>query len=208
MVIDQGKQLIGHGHDTNDLQPGAPGHPSDPAITPAPDERHANFTALSHPAVTIGASPVLTLSNTARTIPGGTMSSQLNPYLNFNGTTRQALEFYASVFGGDLTLSTFGSMGMEGPDSEKIMHGALVTDAGYTIMAADVPAHMEYAPPAGFAVSISGDDGDALRGYFEQLAAGGTTEMPLQKQAWGDEFGMCTDSFGIQWMVDVTAPEA
>jgi PhnB protein len=136
------------------------------------------------------------------------MSSQLNPYLNFNGTTRQALEFYASVFGGDLTLSTFGSMGMEGPDSEKIMHGALVTDAGYTIMAADVPAHMEYATPAGFAVSISGDDGDALRGYFEQLAAGGTTEMPLQKQAWGDEFGMCTDGFGIQWMVDITAPEA
>jgi PhnB protein len=124
------------------------------------------------------------------------MSSQLNPYLNFNGTTRQALEFYASVFGGDLTLSTFGSMGMEGPDSEKIMHGALTTEAGYTIMAADVPAHMEYAAPAGFAVSISGDDGDALRGYFEKLAAGGTTEMPLQKQVWGDEFGMCTTHAG------------
>jgi PhnB protein len=136
------------------------------------------------------------------------MSSQLNPYLNFNGTTRHALEFYAGVFGGELTLNTFGSLGMDGPDSERIMHGMLVTDAGYTIMAADVTSDMEYHAPAGITVSISGDDGDALRGYFEQLAAGGTTTMPLQKQVWGDEFGMCVDSFGVPWMVNITAPEA
>ena len=137
------------------------------------------------------------------------MTSRLNPYLNFDGTARQALEFYQGVFGGGLTLSTFGDMGMaDSPDAGKIMHGQLETDAGYTIMASDVPGHMEFHAPAGFSVSLSGDDGDALRGYFEQLAAGGTTGMPLQKQVWGDEFGMCTDKFGISWLVNISQPQA
>jgi len=113
------------------------------------------------------------------------------------------------VFGGELTLSTFGDMGMaDTPDAAKIMHGQLETDAGYTIMAADVPGHMEYQPAAGFSVSLSGDDGDALAGYFKQLAAGGTLAMPLAKQAWGDEFGMCVDQFGISWMVNISQPQA
>ena len=138
------------------------------------------------------------------------MASRLNPYLNFNGTARQALEFYHGVFGGELTLSTFGEMGAaaDASDADKIMHGQLETSAGYTIMAADVPSHMEFQGPAGFAVSLSGDDGDALRGYFEQLAAGGVTDMPLQKQSWGDEFGMCVDKFGISWLVNISQPQA
>ena len=135
------------------------------------------------------------------------MASQLNPYLNFNGTARQAMEFYRGVFGGDLTLSTFGELGAaEGADADKIMHGQLRASAGYTIMGADVPGHMEYQPPSGFAVSLSGDD-MALRGYFDKLAAGGTVTMPLQKQVWGDEFGMCADQFGIQWMVNIGQPQ-
>jgi PhnB protein len=137
------------------------------------------------------------------------MTSRLNPYLNFNGTARQALEFYRSVFGGELTLSTFADFGMaEAPDSGKIMHGQLETAAGYTIMAADVPSHMEFHPPAGFSVSLSGDDSDALRGYFEQLSAGGSVSMPMQKQVWGDEFGMCVDQFGIDWLVNISQPQA
>ena len=97
------------------------------------------------------------------------MASVLNPYLNFNGNARQALEFYNSVFGGNLNVSTFADFGTpkDAPDADKIMHGQLERDAGYTIMAADVPSHMEYHAPAGFSVSLSGDDGDALRGYFE-----------------------------------------
>ena len=133
------------------------------------------------------------------------MASRLNPYLNFDGNTRQALEFYHGVFGGELTLSTFGDMGAaDAPDAAKIMHGQLETEAGYTIMAADVPGHMQYQAPAGFSVSLSGDDGDALRGYFEKLAEGGTTAMPLEKQVWGDEFGMCTDKFGVPWLVNIS----
>jgi len=138
------------------------------------------------------------------------MASQLNPYLNFNGNARQALEFYADVFGGELTLSTFAQLGAapDSADANRIMHGMLLTDAGYTIMGADVTSDMEYRPTAGFSVSLSGDDADALRGYFEQLAGSGTVTMPLEKQVWGDEFGMCVDGFGVPWLVNISQPQA
>jgi PhnB protein len=137
-----------------------------------------------------------------------TMASRLNPYLNFNGNARQALEFYTSVFGGELTLSTFADLGnQDSPDADRIMHGQLETSAGYTIMAADVTSDMPYQPPAGIAVSLSGDD-DALHGYWDKLAAAGTVTMPLAKQVWGDEFGMCTDQFGVPWLVNISQPQA
>jgi PhnB protein len=132
------------------------------------------------------------------------MTSRLNPYLNFDGTARQALEFYTEVFGGSLTLSTFADYGThESAESEKIMHGQLDTDAGYTIMAADTPSGMEFHGMHGFGVSLSGDDGDLLRGYWEKLSVGGSVTMPMRKQVWGDEFGMCTDKFGVPWLVNV-----
>jgi PhnB protein len=138
------------------------------------------------------------------------MSSQLNPYLNFNGNARQALEFYTSVFGGDLSMNTFASFGNTGPDGERIMHGMLQTDAGYSIMAADVTSEMTYEAPAGFSISLSGDADSAgdLRGYFEKLAASGTVTMPLAKQVWGDEFGMCVDGYGIPWLVNIGQSQA
>ena len=137
------------------------------------------------------------------------MTSQLNPYLNFNGNARQALEFYASVFGGPLNLNTFADFGdKDSPMADKIMHGQLETEAGYTIMAADAPPGMESPGFHGFGVSLSGDDGDALRGYFEKLSDGGSVTMPMQKQAWGDEFGMVTDKFGVPWLVNVSQPQA
>jgi len=137
------------------------------------------------------------------------MASRLNPYLNFNGNARQALEFYARVFGGNLTLSTFAEFGAkDSPDADRIMHGTLETDAGYTIMGADVTSDMEYHPVAGCSVSLSGDDADALRGYWEKLSASGTTTMPLEKQAWGDEFGMCVDEFSVPWLVNISQAQA
>jgi PhnB protein len=136
------------------------------------------------------------------------MASRLNPYLNFNGNARQALEFYQSVFGGTLTVNTFADFGAaDAADADKIMHGQLETDAGYTIMAADLPGHMEYHPIEGCSVSLSGDDADLLHGYWEKLSASGSTMMPLQKQVWGDEFGMCTDRFGIPWLVNIGQPQ-
>ena len=136
------------------------------------------------------------------------MTSRLNPYLNFNGNARQAIEFYASVFGGEATFNTFADFGAkDSPDADRIMHGQLETGAGYTIMAADVTSDMEYHPMAGCSISLSGDDAGALRGYWEKLSASGTTTMPMQKQAWGDEFGMCVDGFGVPWLVNIGEPQ-
>ncbi|CAA9214701.1 MAG: PhnB protein; putative DNA binding 3-demethylubiquinone-9 3-methyltransferase domain protein [uncultured Blastococcus sp.] len=135
------------------------------------------------------------------------MSSRLNPYLGFATEARQALEFYREVFGGELTLSTFGEAGAAGgPDADKVMHGQLETPAGYLLMASDAPEGMELTVGSSISVSLSGDDGDELRRYFTGLAEGGTVTVPLEKQMWGDEFGMCTDRFGVAWMVNISQP--
>jgi PhnB protein len=137
------------------------------------------------------------------------MASRLNPYISFDGNARQAMEFYESVFGGTLAVNTFGEFGAkDSPDADKIMHGVLETSSGYTLMGADTPAGMEYKPGDNIAVSLSGDDADELRGYWEKLSGGGTVSVPLEKQMWGDEFGMCVDQFGITWMVNITQPQA
>ena len=131
------------------------------------------------------------------------MASRLNPYLSFDGSARQAMEFYKDVFGGELTLNTFGEFGQEGPDSDKIMHAQLEAPNGFALMAADTPSGMDYTPGNTMTVSLSGDD-EALRGYWEKLSSAGKVTMPLEKQAWGDEFGMCVDQFGVPWMVNIS----
>ncbi len=132
------------------------------------------------------------------------MASRLNPYISFDGNAKQAMEFYEQVFGGSLTLNTFGEFGEpDAPGADKIMHGMLETDNGFTLMGADTPPGMEYQPGNNMAVSLSGDDGDELRGYWEKLSDGGEVSVPLERQMWGDEFGMCTDKFGVAWMVNI-----
>ena len=137
------------------------------------------------------------------------MASRLNPYLSFADTARQAMEFYNDVFGGTLTLTTFGEFGnADAPEADKIMHAMLETSSGYTIMASDTPPGMEHKPGDNVQISLSGDDGDELRGYWEKLSDGGTVSVPLEKQMWGDEFGALVDRFGIPWMVNITQPQA
>ncbi|HZG96280.1 MAG TPA: VOC family protein [Mycobacteriales bacterium] len=133
------------------------------------------------------------------------MASRLNPYINFTGTARAALEFYQGVFGGTLRVSTFGEFGAPDPASaDQVMHGQLESDAGYTLMAADTPPGMEHTPGDNITVSLSGEDAAELRGYWEKLSDGGTVTVALEKQMWGDEFGMCIDRFGVPWMVNIT----
>lgn len=135
------------------------------------------------------------------------MPSRLNPYINFAGDARQAMEFYNNVFGGTLMLHTFADAGAaDSPDADKIMHGQLETDSGFTLMGADCPQGMEHNPGDAIAVSLSGDDADELRGYWEKLSDGGTVSVPLEKQMWGDVFGACVDRFGVPWMVNITEP--
>lgn len=135
------------------------------------------------------------------------MTSRLNPYINFADNARQALEFYKDVFGGELALNTFGELGGAAPgDENKIMHGQLETPSGFTLMASDAPAGMPHDKGSNISISLSGDDAGDLRGYFEKLSSGGSVTMPLEKQVWGDEFGMCVDQYGIAWMVNITQP--
>jgi PhnB protein len=135
------------------------------------------------------------------------MATKLNPYLNFRDTARAAMEFYHGVFGGELTLSTFGEMhASEDPaEADKVMHAALEIPGGLTLMASDLPNSMPYSEPAGFSISLSGDDEAELSRWFQQLADGGSVAMALEKAPWGDMFGMCTDRFGISWLVNVSA---
>jgi PhnB protein len=133
----------------------------------------------------------------------------LNPYISFAGNAQQAMDFYQSVFGGNLTRNTYGEYGAPSPEyADKIMHSQLETDRGFTLMGGDTPPGMEHNPGNNIAVSLSGDDADALRGYWEKLSAGGTVTVPLEKQMWGDEFGACVDQFGIGWMVNIGQPQA
>jgi PhnB protein len=140
--------------------------------------------------------------------------SVLNPYLNFRGTAREALEFYHAVFGGDLTVSSFADLGatdVPETDRDQVMHGQLETPAGFTLMAADVPSHLDFAPGTNrFAISLSGssDDDAQLRGYWHQLGEGGTITEPLATAPWGASFGMLTDRFGIDWLVNISADAA
>ncbi|MFI5486125.1 VOC family protein [Micromonospora echinaurantiaca] len=132
------------------------------------------------------------------------MTSRLNPYLSFDGNAREAMEFYRQVFGGDLTLSTFGEFGTDDPTlADKVMHGMLETPSGYTLMASDTAPGMQHVPGNNVSVSVSGDDGNELRGYWDKLTVGATVTVPLEKQMWGDEFGMCIDRFGIGWLVNI-----
>ena len=135
------------------------------------------------------------------------MASRLNPYISFAGNARQAMEFYQSVFGGELALNTFGQYGQEGTEyADQIMHAMLETPSGFTLMASDTPPGMSHNPGDNITVSLSGDDAEELRGYWQRLSEGGTVSVPLEKQMWGDEFGQCTDRFGISWMVNITQP--
>lgn len=139
------------------------------------------------------------------------MTSVLNPYLNFRGDARAAIEFYHSVFGGELTISTFEEIGgPDVPDDEKalVMHSQLETPSGFTLMASDVPDRMEWNPGVNrFSVSLSGlsGDGDELRGYWERLSDGATIDEPLATAPWGATFGMLTDRYGIHWLVNISA---
>ena len=137
------------------------------------------------------------------------MQSKLNPYLNFRDNTREAMEFYRSVFGGKLDLNTFKEYhaSQDPSEDDKIMHSVLETENGMTIMAADTPNSMEYKPGNNFSMSLSGDDEAELKSYYERLSAGGTVTMPLNKAPWGDTFGMLTVKFGISWLVNISGTQ-
>jgi PhnB protein len=134
------------------------------------------------------------------------MTSRLNPYVHMRNNAREALNFYKSVFGGELQVMPFGNMAHAPAEKDLVMHGQLDTPSGFTLMVSDTPSSMEYKPAAGMTVSLSGDNDAELRGYWDKLSDGATIPQPLAKAPWGDSFGMLVDKFGTPWMVNISAP--
>ena len=138
------------------------------------------------------------------------MTSKLNPYIGFKDNARDAMEFYKSVFGGNLHMMTFkDSQASQSPaDDNKIMHSQLDTDNGMTLMGSDAPTGMEHSEGSRITISLSGDNEAELRGYWDRLAQGANVDQPLVQAPWGDTFGMLTDKFGVGWMVNIAGKKA
>ena len=132
----------------------------------------------------------------------------LNAYVMFEGNAREAMNFYQSVFGGELNLMTYGDMDKSCPDAtkDKIMHGQLAGGEA-ELMGADQTQGEPEAGTAKIQLALSGTDKEKLTKMFNALSAGGQVEVPLSQQAWGDEFGMFSDKYGIKWMVNIGAPK-
>ncbi len=134
------------------------------------------------------------------------MNPTLNPYLNFNGNTAEAMKFYQSVLGGELNMQTFGEANMAENPKEKnlIVHAALKSD-NISLFASDGHPSQKVEFGDNIHLSLQGQENEKLTQIFNKLAQGGQVDMPLAKQFWGDTFGMVTDKFGVHWMVNITS---
>jgi len=135
--------------------------------------------------------------------------AMLNPYLSFKDQAREALEYYQSVLGGEVNITTFGDMPdspeMRISDADKplVMHGQLDTPKGLCLMASDTGSVMPYVPPSeGMVVALTGpsQDMDYIRGAYEKLRDGASDVMDFEAAPWGDHYGQLKDRYGISWM--------
>jgi PhnB protein len=133
-------------------------------------------------------------------------------HVNLRGTAREALDFYRSVFGGELTAVTYRDAHQvtEESEADQVMWGQVVSADGFHLMAYDVPAARPHdAGVAPYFVSVRGSDADEVTGYWTGLAAedaGSTVLVPLAPAGWATLYGMVTDRFGVTWVLDVLAP--
>ena len=138
------------------------------------------------------------------------MSTVLNPYINLRGNAREAVEFYQSVFGGELLINTFGDFGItDWPDQlDKVMHSKLTTPSGMVLMVSDVPETMQLTFGDNVSVSLGGEDVDDLTTWYTKLSEGGEIQVPLSQAPWGDSFGEFKDRFGVRWLVNIAGSPA
>jgi PhnB protein len=159
------------------------------------------------------------------------MSLTTVTHLNFHGEAREALEFYQSVFGGEVTIATYGDFGMpkELPDADKVVWGQVAADNGFRVMAYDVPADPRRAQADAstvgsmpstrrengmtltsekFFLSVRGESLDEVSALWERLSDGATTIEKLGPSRWAPGFGMLTDRFGVTWVLDVAAGQS
>ncbi len=133
------------------------------------------------------------------------MTVILNPYLSFDGQAEEVLNFYKSIFGGEVTISRFGDtpgMPVTAEQKELVMHGDLVSPY-VRIMISDAMTEEAAKVGGNISLSLSGDDDAILSSYFSSLSEGGTVREPLITAPWGDKFGMVTDKYDINWMFNI-----
>ena len=139
------------------------------------------------------------------------MAAILNPYLHFRDKAREAMEFYQTVFGGDLDVQTFGDAGDPYPgEGDKVQHAQLETPSGFMLMGSDTPERMDHERGENvYSVSLSGANSDdaELRGYWKKLSLGAKVVEPLAVAPWGATFGILVDAFGVTWLVNISAED-
>jgi PhnB protein len=136
------------------------------------------------------------------------MAVKTVPHLNFRGEARAALNFYADVFGGDVTILTHAQLygTTDAAEAELVSWGQAASPDGFAVMAFDAPASMSFdAGVIPFFVSVRGTDTDEVSAYWEKLSDGGTIVQPLAQSSWARLYGMVRDKFGVTWVLDVPA---
>lgn len=139
------------------------------------------------------------------------MSVTVTTHLNFRGDAREALEFYASVFGGEVAVVTYADAhAVQDPsEADQVMWGQVVAEDGFRVMAYDVPSRMPWEPGENaFFVSLRGDTAEAVTANWEGLSEGAQVVQPLAPAGWSPLYGMLKDRFGVVWVVDVVTEYA
>lgn len=134
------------------------------------------------------------------------MSVNVVTHLNFRGDARAALEFYQSVFGGDLMVVSYTDMGnvQDPAEANWVMWGQVAAESGFRVMAYDVQVQKSWDRGTNsFYVALRGDTAEEISGYWETLSDGATVLTPLGPAQWAPLYGMLTDRFGVTWVVDV-----
>jgi PhnB protein len=139
------------------------------------------------------------------------MSVTTATHLNFRGQARAALEFYRSVFGGQLVAVSYADAHSVGrpEEADQVMWGQVRSEDGFLVMAYDVPTTRAYDPGTDpVFVSVRGDDEEEIRRYWKGLSEDATIAAPLEPSAWSPLYGMLTDRFGVTWILDIAVPYA
>ena len=133
------------------------------------------------------------------------MTINVTPHLNFRGDARDALEFYQTVFGGELTIASYADMGNTDPaTADHVTYGQVTSDNGFRVMAYDVYPHLEWDQGQDpFFVSVRGNAPEEIQGYWDKLVDGAKVTQPIGPSPWAPLYGQLTDRFGVTWVLDV-----
>ncbi|MGW9553175.1 VOC family protein [Nocardiopsis sp. NPDC055551] len=133
------------------------------------------------------------------------MTINVTPHLNFRGDARDALEFYQTVFGGELIIASYADMGNTDPaTADHVTFGQVTADNGFSVMAYDVYPHLEWERGKDpFFVSVRGNAPEEIQGYWDKLVDGAEVKQPIGPSPWAPLYGQLTDRFGVTWVLDV-----